>query len=125
MKTTNHFGMGRLLALPVEWAPEFTNWRRNRKESAVNTRKDTPTVNGLSQVEERFLRAVIEKPGQPSSKYSNLAGIGTHQAIVARRHLIEAGFLREHRLQTSARGRTSVVLEPLPSALALYAKEVN
>ncbi len=123
-------------SLPIEPAPEFADWhfdparRRATATSPADSQTDThaaqpnnpPHVNGptetLSDAERRFLRAVIDHPGTVSSGLARLASIGTHQAIAVRKRLIERGLVREHRVNTSNRGRASIVLEPLPAGLA-------
>ena len=113
-------GLATLLALPVEPATEFQNWR---PDGSVIVMDESPTgpvrVNSLSDAELRFLHAVVEHPGGPSSAFAKLSGLGTHQAIAARKKLIAEGYLREHRVNASAKGRSSIVLEPLPVALEL------
>ena len=123
--SSSNCGLRALELLPTVAAPEFMNWRPDRTQPDFASPTSAPIANPLSKIEERFLRAVIEYPGRPSSAYPSLAGIGTHQAIAARKRLIETGFLREHRIQTAARGRTSVVLEAQTAATAGYAKEEN
>jgi hypothetical protein len=113
-------GLATLLALPVEPATEFQNWG---PDGSVIVMDESPTgpvkVNPLSDAELRLLKAVVEHPGEPSGAYCKLAGLGTHQAIAARKKLTAEGYLREHRMNTSAKGRASIVLEPLPVALEI------
>jgi hypothetical protein len=94
-----------LLRLPVEEATEFRDWRPGGLSHSGGIT--------LSEGEQSFLRAVIDNPGLPSSKYAKLAGVGTHQSLAIRKRLIALGLLREARVNTSARGRTAIVLEPL------------
>lgn len=128
--------MGALERLPTEAAAEFRDWHFDPARRAVTTlqtaRSDMTTdrnrANGerggtvdvaepLSEPELRMLRVVIDHPGTPSGSLSKLAGIGTHQAIALRKSLVDRGFLKEHRLNRSSRGRGAIVLEPLPSAM--------
>ncbi len=123
MNASKSDSISRLLALPVQPASEFANWQPEQGQKSTKDSINKPSQDNLTRIEERYLRAVLQKPGQPSSAYAALTGIGTHQAIKARKRLVVSGFLREHRLQTAARGRASVVLEPLPAASAWIAKE--
>lgn len=111
----NHSSLASLLALPSEPATEFQRWRpgHSRDVKSESVAKVTPD---LREADLRFLRAVLTHPNKPSSAYAKLSGLGTHQAIKARQRLITEGFLREIRVNTSARGRASVVLEPLSLA---------
>jgi len=86
----------------------------------VNSEGASPPV--LSEQELRFLRAVVEHPGEPSSVYSKLASMSTVSAKKIREHLLAAGLIRTHRLQSKARGRSSIIIEPLPAALDLFAQ---
>jgi len=117
-------GLATLLALPVEPATEFHNWRPDGSviavdEPAAQRPIERPSVCSLGDAELRFLHCVVEHPGEPSSAYARLSGLGTHQAIAARKKLIAENCLREHRVNTSAKGRSSIVLEPLPAALEI------
>jgi len=107
-----------LTSLPVEIAPEFAEWTPDGRMSSASPSVRATAAPVLSDTELRYLRAVIDHPGQPSSAYAKLARVGTHQAIGLRKELIARGYLREHHVNTSARGRASIVLEPLPPALA-------
>lgn len=113
-----------LLALPTEAAVEFQGWRPNRAgESAVAAASAITVAPALGAAELRFLRAVVDHPGKPSSAYAKLSGLGTHQAIKARQRLAIDGYLRERRVNTHARGRASVVLEPSTKAIKVVAEE--
>ena len=112
-------GMKTLLALPTEAAEEFRNWRPRGWTMASSAGcQGAVSRASLSEAERRYLQVVVDHPAQPSSKYPSLAGIGIHQAISIRRILVERGYLREHKVNTGRRGRASIVLEPLPAALA-------
>jgi hypothetical protein len=118
-------GIGTLLALPTEVANEFVNWSPdgvpNRAQSVAKT--VAAPASTLSETEARFVSAVIANPGQPSSSYAKIAGIGTHQAIAIRKELLARGFLKEHRVNLSNRGRASIVLEPTAAAMVAAANQ--
>ncbi len=118
-------GLAELLALPTEVASEFTDWSPNGHPTSQASPVSSSAVPLLSDTESRFLRAVINHPGKPSSAYAKLAGVGTHQAIALRKQLVQQGYLREHRVNNSSRGRGSIVLEPLPRALAAIEGKEN
>ena len=120
--TTKDSDLGDLMDLPTVEASEFTDWRATR--SNPNGTTTAPVVEPeLSDAELRYLRAVVSNPGKPSSILPKLAGLGPKRAQIIRRKLIEAGYLREHRITTGKRGRAAVVLEPLePATEALKGK---
>lgn len=105
--------LGSLSNLLVVEAVEFQDWRPQQNPIGPS-RQHSPEL--LTDIERRFLKAVIDHPGQPSGKYAKLARIGPAQAVKARRRLVELGVLREHQVNTGARGRSSIVVEPLSKA---------
>ena len=115
-------GLTELLSLPTQRAEEFVNWTPEPEEPEPGPMVHRHGVVGLGTAEMSFLRAVIDNPGLPSSRYAKLAGIGTHQAIAVRKRLVEQGLLLEHRVSTGARGRASNVLEPSPEAVEILAE---
>ena len=117
-------GINALNSLPTEAAEEFRNWRPDGWSKAA-TGGPTPvsTQSPLTDAERRYLRAVIDHPGQPSSSYGKLAGVGTHQAGALRKRLVKNEYLREHRVHTGSRGRASIVLEPLAATYAALGLE--
>ncbi len=118
-------GLAELLALPTEVAGEFVDWSPNGQRTSQAGPVTSSAAPLLSDGESRFLQAVIDHPGKPSSAYAKLAGVGTHQAIALRKQLIENGYLREHRVNISSQGRGSIVLEPLPKAQAAVQGKEN
>lgn len=80
--------------------------------SAINSTQVRPA-------ELRFLRAVVDHPMRRSSEYSKLAGISPNTLQKIRPGLVERGFIRENKLETSSRGRAAVLLEPLEPARQL------
>ncbi len=110
-------------ALPTEAAVEFADWRPGGGASPVMSHNAKPATSGLSETEFDYLRAVVEHPGQPSSAYPGLAGIGAKRAQDVRKRLVDLGFLREHRVNTSGRGRAAILLEPLEAAHRLVSQD--
>lgn len=104
--------------LPTVFADEFANWQPRYSVDVNGNPPATPAAEKpvLDEAAIRFLKAVLQNPGQPSSAYARLARLGTKQAVEIRNRLVDAGYLREHPVATGARGRQSIVLEPLPPA---------
>ena len=110
-----HEHLGDLESLPVERAEGFDRWHREQM-GRMNPSEPVQPEPGLSTAARRLLRAVIANPGLKSSAYPKLAGISPAKAKALRQMLIEQGYLREHKITASARGRSTIVLEPLPPA---------
>ena len=104
-----------LRQLPVERAHEFDRWE---PFPSVEVRPEDkhPSQPLLDDLELQYLRLVIEDPGKPSSAYAKAAGVNGQRAAKIRAKLVDQGFIREHSVATNARGRTSIVIEPLASA---------
>ncbi len=116
-------GLGRLESLPVVPALEYFS-----PPPEGGACDDTGAVahGGVGNTEPAFaderefrlLKAVIEAPLRPSSRYPKLAGISTKTAVILRRRLVEKGYLRERTLDTGRRGRSTILLEVLPAGMA-------
>jgi hypothetical protein len=113
-------------ALPTVPATEYRNWEPNHvitvrdpgeedDRAPVGSRRRPST--GPHSADERFLRAVIDHPGEPSSAYAKLAGMSTGRALQCRRRLVADGYLREHPVATGRRGRNAIALEPTDLAM--------
>jgi hypothetical protein len=70
----------------------------------------------------RLLRAVVEHPLRRSSEYPKLAGMSPNTAAKARSILAEEALMREQKLESHARGRAAILLEPLEAGKALIAE---
>ena len=112
-------GLAALMALPTVMAPDFASGSRSTNASSATIASGTAP---LSDVEARFLRAVLEQPESPSSALPKLLRISARRAIEIREGLIARGMLRVHRVNTQARGRAALLLEPLPAAIAALKK---
>ncbi len=111
--------------MPTVFAEEFRNWTPDYSlglSSKVGGNQPRGRSSSLDEASIRFLRAVMQNPGRPSSAYARLARLGTKQAVGIRNRLVQAGFLRECPVATSLRGRQSILLELLPSAYAVVAE---
>lgn len=122
MNRSERHDLGSLASLPVVEAAEFREWRP--RDHAVGKSRDSVPTDSLNDAEKRFLKAVVEHPGQPSGMYTKFIRMGPAQGAKARRRLVELGLIREHAVNTAARGRPSIIVEPLAGAReALTAKE--
>jgi hypothetical protein len=106
-----------LADLPVVPATEFARWPETTV-IRIEHRVHEPSLT-LSAVELRFLKVIVEHPGEPSSAYPKLVGISPRKAREIRQRLCDLGFLRQQQVNLSARGRSSIILEPLEAGLAL------
>jgi hypothetical protein len=110
--------------IPTERATEFDHWEPHHVvevSGPAPAPEESRSAPLLTETEQRFLKAVIDDPGKPSSLYARLARIGGKQAVAIRERLVKAGFLREHELATGQRGRQAIILEPLEPAFRALA----
>ena len=114
-------GLGRLLDLPVIPATSEPSRRRPEvcRQETVNEGAAAATPFA-SEREYRYCKAVIDQPGQPSSRYPKLAGISTATAQAIRRKLVAAGLIRQQTANANG-GRSPVLLEILPAGQAAVA----
>ncbi len=110
-------GLEELMALPVAVADEFIGWQRTGRTATDRSPAAATGNGGVSDVELRYIQAVIHNPGAPSSMLPKLARISPKRAQKTRSRLVELGYFREHKVSTGKRGRTAIVLEPLEPAL--------
>lgn len=109
--------LGDLAGLPVAPAVEYELWDPDHAESVeVVPRTEGTSPPSLDEAELRFLRAVIDQPGLPSSRYAKLAGMSPSKASKVRARLEDLGYLRTHEVATGGRGRNARVVEPLEPA---------
>ena len=114
--------LGRLNAMAVVPAKEFSKWPLENTPAAPMESNDTSTPQ-LSDVELRFLTAVVDHPMHSASEYRKLSRISPNTLSEIRPGLVERGYIREHKLEvTSGRGRAQIKLEPLEPAKAIVAK---
>lgn len=102
-----------LEALPTLAATEYAHWTPHHLVELTTPPPNKPT---LDEAAIRFLRAVLDHPGKPSSGYARLAGLSGARAAAIREDLVTRGYLRQHKVATGVRGRVALVLEPLPPA---------
>lgn len=114
---TNLDGLKALFALPTVPAVEFARWNPSTGRGRPPRSAPSPhSDDALSEAELRYLRAVIERPGRPSSEYSSLARLGRDRCAVIRTRLAELGYVRLHEVATGSKGRHAIVVEPLEPA---------
>ena len=113
--------LGVLESLPTHAAREFVDWRpdqANEKPSGIHENRQE-----LDDAEKRYLRAVIDKPGEMSSAYSKGARISARKALEIRKRLVGLGYIREHKVNTVGKGRPSIILEPMPQGIQKLEEE--
>jgi len=114
-------GLGELDALPTVPADEFSRWGLPIDDidgGSVSPTSPAPTsapAAFASEQEYRFCKVVAANLMQPSSIYAKLAGISSKTALSVRRRLVAAGYIAEHKVQKSSRGRASILLDVLPA----------
>lgn len=109
-------GLRALDALPTEPASEFADWQR---QPVITVSTTTPPAAALADLELRFLQALVDHPGEKFTDLSRRVGLSGKRAAAVRHRLVELGYIREHAVATSGRGRTAIILEPLDLALQL------
>jgi hypothetical protein len=105
---------GRKRDLPVELSLS-SEAASHSSSPAIPNRKSA----NLADAELKFLRAVIQHPGQPSAEYSRKLGLNGTKAAGIRKTLVELRLLREHSVARKAQGKPALILEPLDAARAL------
>lgn len=105
-------------ALPVVPAAEFQRWEPHHIIEVSNSQFESTTPR-LSETELRFLGAVTKQPGRASGFYARAANVNGAKAAEIRQRLVDLLLICEHSVATNARGRNSIVLEPLESAFEL------
>jgi hypothetical protein len=108
------------------------SWQTFGRESdapGILTDAATPSVAGdqsrtsadkdveLTVAEVRFLKAVVQNPGQPSADYARTLGLNGTKAAKIRTTLVERRLVREHTVARKAKGKPALLLEPLDAAL--------
>ena len=105
-------------------ATEFLGSYSTGRTKADLANKDSYSSQATA-AELRLLKAIVENPMHPSSEYPNLAGISPNTFQKLRPIFIDKGFIREHKLQSGGRGRSTMLLEPLDSAKNIIADNAN
>lgn len=106
-------------SLPTVFADEFAHWQ---PQPVIEVEESTQSARPkLSELELRYLKAVVAEPNKPSSFYCKTAHINGQRAAQIRQRLITDGFVSEHALSLGIRGRHALVLEPLEPAFAVVA----
>ena len=113
-----------LRQLPTEFADEFANWSPQMTVEVASPTKEAPPV--LDETEFRVLRAVVANPGKSISHYCRVTRLNGKRLAEIRQQLIARGYIREHSVALNARGRASIVIEPLaPATDAVRANSEN
>lgn len=99
------------------YASEYDTWGQTPQ---INLPVEDKIFDSEQELE--FCKAVASNPMQPSSSYPKIAGISSKNARKIRRQLIAKGFITEHKLDPSGRGRTTILLEILPAGFTAIQK---
>jgi hypothetical protein len=114
-----------LEALEIEVAEEFAHCSDIPKTDIPFTDQRNNPVDNLTSSELKLVMAVIKNPMQASSEYPKLAKISPNTFQKARPSLIDKGLIREHKMESGGRGRSTILLEPLPTAIELFSSDDN
>ena len=112
-----------LEALPIEVAPEFCDYFALRNTDIEPAGKRSHKSDNLTAGELKLLRAVVKYPMRASSEYPKLARISPNTFQKVRPGLMNKGLVREHKLDSNRRGRSTVLLEPLPEGIELISAD--
>jgi len=111
------------LNIPTVCASEFQDWGKTPEINSSSAPVAAAKKNFFDSPQEyQFCRAVVENPMQPSSKYPKLAGIKQSSAKPLRDQLIARKYIRQHSLDSGGKGRSSILLEPLPGGVEAVRK---
>jgi hypothetical protein len=113
------------LNFPTVYASEFHTWGRVPEIGSASVQDATANFSKNlfdSSQEYQFCKAVVENPMGPSSSYPKLAGIRQKSAKALRERLVERKYIRPHVLDSGGRGRSSILLEPLPAGVEAVGK---
>ena len=114
-----------LEALEVDVAAEFASCPAMPKIDIGSAGQRNHQPDNLTAGELKLVRAVVKHPMQASSEYPKLARISPNTFQKARPLLISRGLIREHKLESGGRGRSTILLEPLPAAIELVSANEN
>ncbi|MCP4377993.1 MAG: hypothetical protein GY794_17690, partial [bacterium] len=114
------------LNISTVYASEFHRWGMAPEIGSSSACEAAVTQSGEnlfnSPQEYQFCKAVVETPMQASSKYPKLAGIRQKSAKPIRDQLVARKYIRPHVLDSGGKGRSSILLEPLPAGVEAVGK---
>jgi hypothetical protein len=113
-----------LLSLPTKFDDTFARWQPH---SVVEVAEPAETATpSLSENELHLLRLVVANPGKPVSFYCRTGRFNGKRLAEMRQRLVAQGYIREHSVALNARGRASIIIEPLaPATDAVRANPEN
>ncbi len=114
--------------LPIIPADEFLGVDNPLKTPAPTKARETMSAVFEDEREYRFCKKIIEQPLLPSSQYPKLVGIGIQTAVKIRKKLIAQGYIKERAVDSSGRGRSTLLVEATPAgieAVDMYEKGGN
>lgn len=107
-----------LLNLPTTFDDRFANWQpQSAAEAAEAAEVEKVATPGLSEQDLRLLREVVANRGKSISHYCRTIRMNGRRLAQVRQRLVSQGYIREHRVALNQRGRTSIIIEPLPAAV--------
>lgn len=95
---------------------EFSDWSAVEQITVNKTTDKKHNTFQLTNSEFRLLKAIVDNPMLPSSHYVKLARISPNTLTKLRPILINNGFIKEHIMDSSNRGRSKRIWEPLEAA---------
>ena len=106
---------------------EFTSWsavpcvaKEDRRDEEDHKDSDTEQVQ-LTDSELRLLTAIVNHPMLSSSQYVKLAKVSPNTLRKLRPVLMEKGLIKEHIMDSTGRGRSKRIWEPLETAKKIVA----
>ena len=123
LSTNGSSTMDVTLDIPTVPATEFSDWGKTPEIHSSFAAVATAKKNLFDSPQEyQFCKAVIENPMQPSSKYPRLAGIKQNSAKQIREKLILKKYISQYSVDANGKGRSSMLLEPLPKGVEAVRK---
>jgi hypothetical protein len=101
---------------------EFTDWSATARVTIANgKKKQSASAEKMTASAFRLLEAIVNNPMLPSSRYVKLARISPNTLRKLRPMLIQQDFIKEHSLDSTGRGRSTRLWEPLQAAKDIVA----
>lgn len=114
----------RLTALPLIAAQEFfpSQIDTEQAEPTQVTETTSPQSPFDDEREYKLCKIILEHPLKPSSQYPQLIRVSHATAASLRRILVRKEFIRERVVDSSGRGRSSILLEIQDEGVAAVAE---
>ena len=123
LPVNGHSDIDSSLDIPTLPATEFSDWGKVPEINSSSVPVAAAKKNLFDSPQEyQLCKAVVDNPMQPSSKYSKLAGIKQSSVKPLRDQLITRNYIRQHSMDSGGKGRSSILLEPLPEGVEAVRK---